>query len=132
MRGAPSGGADLPPNAGSAAEALQSDELWRMAKSDRELRQYRLMEDRLRGFLDGSVKIDKAISDLEGLLYALNETPEEWRRSFQEEWGTLEVFYALALEAEDPELPDASVPDLRQTAQRMLDMVAAEMDTSPQ
>lgn len=100
-----------------------------MAKSDRELRQYRLMEDRLRGFLDGSVRIDKAISDLEGLLYALEETPEAWRRSFQEAWGTLEVFYALALEAEDPELPDASVPDLRHAAERMLAMVDAEIDT---
>jgi hypothetical protein len=107
---------------------LQSDELLGMAKSDRELRQYRRMDDRLRGFLDGSVRIDKAISDLEGLLYALEETPEEWRRSFQEEWGTHEVFYALALEAEDPTLPDASVPELRQAAERMLAMVGAEID----
>lgn len=94
-----------------------------MPISERELRQYRLMDNRLRGFLAGTIRIDKAISDLEGLLYALEEAPDEWRRSFQEEWGTLEVFYALALEANDPVLPDASAPDLREAARRMLAMV---------
>jgi hypothetical protein len=86
------------------------------------------MDDCLRGFLAGTVGIDKAISDLEALLYALEEAPEEWRRSFQEEWGALEISYALALEANDPVLPDASAPDLREAAERMLAMVEPEID----
>ena len=37
-----------------------------MTKSERELRQYRLMHDRLTGFLAGTLGIGDAISDLEG------------------------------------------------------------------
>ena len=99
--------------------------------SERELRQYRLMRDRLRGFIAGTLGISDAISDLEGLLFALEETPEEWRRAFQEEWGTLEVFYAIALEHRDPVLPDASVPELRQAAKNMLAMVEGQIGTDP-
>ena len=84
-----------------------------MTKSERELRQYRLMHDRLTGFLAGTLGIGDAISDLEGLLAALEEISEDWRRAFQAEWGTLEVFYAIALDHGDPVLPDASVPELR-------------------
>ena len=84
-----------------------------MTKSERELRQYRLMDDRLRGFLAGTVRLGDEFSDLEGLLYALEETAEKWRRSFHKAWGTLEVFYALALAHGDPVLPDASVPCAR-------------------
>lgn len=75
------------------------------------------------------MRIDHAISDLGGLLYALEQASEEWRRSFQDEWGTLGVFYALALEHQDPLLPDASVPELSQAAERMLAMVDREIPT---
>jgi len=101
-----------------------------MTKSERELRQYRLMHDRLTGFLAGTLGIGDAISDLEGLLAALEEISEDWRRAFQAEWGTLEVFYAIALDHGDPVLPDASVPELKQSAENMLAMVDGEIGTA--
>jgi hypothetical protein len=51
------------------------------------------------------------------LLFAIEETSEDWQRAFQDEWGTLEVSYALALDHGDPVLPDASVSELRQAAE---------------
>jgi hypothetical protein len=85
------------------------------------------MHDRLSSFLAGTIGIVDAISDLEGLLCALEETPEDWRQGFQDKWGTLEVFYAIALEHGDPVLPDASVPELRQAADSMMAMVDREI-----
>jgi len=99
-----------------------------MAKSERELRQLRLMRDRLDGFLAGTLGIGETISDLEGLLGALEEAPETWRRAFQDEWGTLEIAYAIALDNGGLNLPDASVPELKDAAEKMLAMVNAETE----
>jgi len=102
----------------------------RMTKSDRELRLLSLMHDRLNGFLAGTLGIGQAISDLEGLLLALEEATDDWLRRFQTEWGTLEVFYALALEHGDAVLPDDSVPELRRAAECMSAMVDREIGDS--
>ena len=73
---------------------------------DREARQYDLMARRLRGFRSGEVPIGKALADLEGLLNALTLAPEDWTTAFREEWSTLEIAYALALDRQSP-LPTA-------------------------
>ena len=54
--------------------------------SDRELRQYALMQQRIDGFRDGQLSIGPVIADLEGLVSALDETRQEWKDSFIEVW----------------------------------------------
>ena len=88
-----------------------------------ELLQLQLMDERLSGFLDGTVPIDRVVADVEGALDALEQTPETWRRAFREDWVTLEVAYAVALSESTPALPNASTPELREAAERMLAMV---------
>jgi len=74
--------------------------------SDREQRQYALMQQRIQGFRDGRLSISTVIADLEGLVSELDEAPQEWKDSFIAEWGVLEIAYAVALDREQP-LPTA-------------------------
>jgi hypothetical protein len=70
--------------------------------SDREQRQYPLMRQRIDNFRDGALSIAHVIADLEGLVDALDETPQEWKDSFVEEWSVLEIAYAVALDRQQP------------------------------
>ncbi|SRR6266567_7093073 len=87
----------------------------------REMRQLGLMAERLDSFASGDIYIAQAISDLEGLLYALELTSDGWKDEFREEWGELEIAYAVALDRREP-VPDASEPRIRDavTAMRRL------------
>lgn len=53
----------------------------------REQRQYALMLERVTGFRAGTVPLPRLISDLEGLLCALEKAPEEWVDQFHSAWG---------------------------------------------
>ena len=75
---------------------------------DRERRQLLLMLDRLRRFEAGSLFIAKMISDLEGLLEAL------------------EIPYAVSLDRLEP-IPDATDPQIRTAVERMLDLVQGRL-----
>jgi hypothetical protein len=88
----------------------------------REDRQLRLMADRLDAFVSGKLHIAEAISDLEGLLWALEMTPEEWKHDFREQWGELEISYAVALDRQEP-VPDASDPRIREAVRSMRRLV---------
>ena len=81
--------------------------------SAREQRQFLLMLERLRGFRGRSVPLPRLIADLEGLLLALEITPEKWREAFNEQWIALEVPYAVALDRLDPlpTLDDVDIAD---------------------
>ena len=79
--------------------------------SEREQRQYALMRQRLEAFREGGLAIGPVIADLEGLVYALEETPQEWKDQFMEEWAVLEIAYAVALDRVAP-LPDAHDHDV--------------------
>ena len=68
----------------------------------REQRQYALMLERLQGFRQGTVPLPRLISDLEGLLVALEMAPDEWIDEFRSVWLDLEVAYALALDRLEP------------------------------
>jgi hypothetical protein len=93
---------------------------------DRERRQLLLMLDRLRRFEAGSLFIAKMISDLEGLLEALEITPDPWRDEFREQWGELEIPYAVSLDRLEP-IPDATDPQIRTAVERMLDLVQGRL-----
>jgi len=91
--------------------------------SDREQRQYALMQQRIEGFRDGRLSIGTVIADLEGLVSAL-EAPQEWKDSFIEEWSVLEIAYALALDRQQP-LPTAGDHDIA-AALDALELLIAE------
>lgn len=89
-----------------------------------EIRQLRLMAERLEQFRQGTVPIARAISDLEGLLWALDgRVPQAWFDSFLEQWGELEVAYAVALDRLTP-IPDATEADLRSATDEMMRLVS--------
>jgi hypothetical protein len=92
--------------------------------SDREQRQFALMQQRIDGFRDGELSIGPVIADLEGLVHALEETPQEWKASFVEEWSVLEISYAVALDRHQP-LPTARDHDIA-AALDALDALIAE------
>ena len=74
-------------------------------------------------FQKGTIPIARAISDLEGLLWALDgRVPQEWFDSFLEQWGELEVAYAVALARLTP-IPDATDPNLRFATDEMVRLV---------
>jgi hypothetical protein len=51
------------------------------------------------------------IADLEGLVHALEATPEEGTDSFIDEWSVLEIAYAVALDRQQPQ-PTAGNHDI--------------------
>ena len=69
------------------------------------------MWQRLEAFREGRLAIGPVIADLEGLVYALEETPQDWKDQFMEEWAVLEIAYAVALDRRTP-LPDAQDHDV--------------------
>lgn len=77
---------------------------------DREQRQYDLMRETIDAFRAGR-SVGPVIADLEGLVNALEETPQEWKDSFVEEWSVLEIAYATALDRQQP-LPTARNHDI--------------------
>ncbi len=95
--------------------------------TDRELRQLNLMEERLVGFSTGYLDIARMISDLEGLVAALEVTSEDWKNRFIHEWSELEIAYAVALNDGSP-MPDASDPSLMQATRNMQSLVQERMD----
>ena len=66
--------------------------------SDREQRQYELMRRAVADLRHGRRVIGVVISDLEALVGALQETPEDWRDRYIEAWSGLEISYAVALD----------------------------------
>jgi hypothetical protein len=81
-----------------------------MDASDREQRQYALMKETIDGFRGGR-DIGPVIADLEVLVNVLEETPQEWKDSFVEEWSVLEVAHAVALDRSQS-LPAAGDHDI--------------------
>ena len=102
-------GAPLPHTRSAADTADRNRQYARM--SDRERRQYALMQQRIDSLREGESSIGPVIGDLEGLVNALEETPEEWKDSFIEECSALEIAYAVALDRQHP-LPTARDHDI--------------------
>lgn len=67
---------------------------WNMAYNQR---QYRLMDDRLAQFEEGSLNIASLIKNMKSLLSALENVDDAWKEKFQSEWGVLESVYAVTL-----------------------------------
>jgi hypothetical protein len=80
----------------------------------RDERQYALMRDRVAALRSGELYMGKGISDLEGLLHALDQAPEDWKDRFVEEWSVLEIAYAVALDRQQPIPTSASDHEVRE------------------
>ncbi len=65
--------------------------------SEYDQRQYRLMLDRLNAFEKGLIQVGGLVSDLEGLLNALEGAETSWKQTFLSYWGKLEDARAVAL-----------------------------------
>jgi hypothetical protein len=48
--------------------------------------------------------LGRVISELESLYLLLETPPDSWKRSFQEQWGTLEEVFAVTLDRGAPTL----------------------------
>ena len=66
--------------------------------SEYDQRQYQFMANLLDGFEKHLLSLSRLINDLEGLLEVLQSPEETWKEAFRNEWGTLEVVYAVALD----------------------------------
>ena len=89
---------------------------------EREERQLDLMRQRLLGFVAGEYGIGRVVTDLKGLLGALQTTSDDWIQEFRRSWGELEVDYAVALDRGEA-APDAKSPSIRDAVWRMLELV---------
>jgi predicted enzyme related to lactoylglutathione lyase len=69
-----------------------------MEDMDYDRRQYRRMLGRLMAYKNNALHLRELIDDLAALLAALENVRDEWRKSFQDRWGDLEVTYAIALD----------------------------------
>jgi hypothetical protein len=93
---------------------------------ERELRQFRLMAERLDGFVAGTVSLKRLIDDLYGLVVALELTPEEWRDEFITEWGDLDIAYAVADDRRQP-VPTMADSDVGDAVRTLRAMVGAKL-----
>ncbi len=65
-------------------------------------RQLNLMIDKINRYEKGLIDLPSLIGDLVGLLNALEDYDEAWKREFQSNWIDLEVIYAVALDEKTP------------------------------
>lgn len=100
-------------------------------RDDREQRQLQLMRERVIGLADGSLYLATAIADLEGLLSALERTPEEWIDKFREEWSELEIAYAVALDRQTAIPTAASDTSIRNALAAMNALLDDRPTTNP-
>lgn len=69
------------------------NDLW---KFEHDQRQYKLMLDQLSMFTEGNMDIGPLIGRLKALVFALEIAAPSWKDEFMDEWGTLEIIYAMA------------------------------------
>ena len=67
-------------------------------KVEHDERQYRLMLDHLEAYREKKIGINVLISALKGLLGALELRSDDWLERAINEWGNLEISYALELD----------------------------------
>ncbi len=67
-------------------------------KSDYDRRQYRLMIEQIDLFNEGKMALSSLVPGLNGLVSALEIPEPSWKAAFINEWGILEIVYAMALD----------------------------------
>ena len=64
-----------------------------------DIRQLNVMLDKIHRFEIGKIYFNELIMDLEALLNVMEEPDTDWKEDFHSNWFTLEIYYALALDA---------------------------------
>jgi hypothetical protein len=67
-------------------------------RKEHNARQIALMEQRIKEYTDKKITIDRLISDLEGLIYHIQEPPKDFVDEYISAWSNLELTYACALD----------------------------------
>ena len=70
--------------------------------NDHDMRQLNHMRDAIDAFLSGQLSIQGLVGTLSFLLENLESAPEEWKETFRQKWGLLEMLNAEAREARRP------------------------------
>lgn len=65
--------------------------------SEYNLRQITIMQERIKQYRKGEIRIDQLINNLEALVNCLEKIDEDWKNSFLFAWSILEIVYASAL-----------------------------------
>jgi hypothetical protein len=95
-------------------------------------RQYRLMLDCLLAFEAGKLPIDVLISNLQGLVRALQGVDEAWKQTFLEDWAVLEQARAMALFRESTSLNERETSAASDSVARLKLLVLEQMDDPPE
>jgi hypothetical protein len=115
-------------------------------KVEHDERQYRLMLNHLEAYREKKIGINVLISALKGLLSALELRSDDWLERAINEWGNLEITYAVELdrcEADGRSLTDmhkrlfemeavkTSISNIENLARGQLDALACEKPRDP-
>jgi hypothetical protein len=82
------------------------------ALSQYNLRQYQLMADCLKRYSDGASDLPSLIATLKALTNALEKPDPVWSAEFLNQWGALEIAWAVALDRQEREVtsdPEATL-----------------------
>lgn len=74
--------------------------------SDYDRRQIDRIRDRLIWHQDGKLSFHNLVFDIEGLINALENVPEEFRASLQHHWGVFDEVYAVMADEERQQFDD--------------------------
>ena len=95
-------------------------------------RQCRLMLERVEEFDSGKLALRKLISDLEALLWALQEIDKHWTEDFHKQWSILEEVYADALARKCKNLPPYSRKLVKSSIEKMKELLKQLLDDANQ
>jgi len=87
--------------------------------NEHDCRQYKLIEEHIKEFENGKLKLSQLINAVDGLLGYLKLTEEDWIERFQSEWWTLEQVYAVALDRQETILSSDTQSLVHQTLENM-------------
>jgi hypothetical protein len=69
-------------------------------------RQYEVMKQLVSAAKNGTLNINRFISDMESLLALLEEPNPEWKKRFRREWANIDTTYAVAASRDPYEMKD--------------------------
>jgi hypothetical protein len=91
--------------------------------SNYDQRQYILMKQFLEGFEAGNIKIIVLINSLRGLVNALEETDNDWKKSFNRKWWVLEEIYSIASDRGETHFSAENSKEILEAVHQMKRMV---------
>jgi hypothetical protein len=88
-----------------------------------DVRQLKLMLEKIREFQAHQISIGSLINDLEALLDCIKHLPKEWLSQMWGQWEILEINYAVVLDKEQHELTQEQAKDVIAAISKIKDLV---------